>query len=139
MLTTNTGWRILAFAFLATLAVAGCGGSGPTSVSGVVKLDGAPLEGAGVTFTPIAGGEIGGSSGRTDAEGRYTLRTILKDKPGAAVGSHQVAISLYKENPNNQDQAGSELVPQRYNQKTELKFDVPAGGTDQANFDLKKK
>jgi hypothetical protein len=28
-------------------------------------------------------------------------------------------------------------VPQRYNTGTELTFDVPPSGTDQANFDLR--
>jgi hypothetical protein len=125
-------------AVVAALGVAGCGG-GPAAVSGVVTLDGQPLDGAVVTFTPTAADEVGGSSGKTDAQGRYTLRTVLGDKAGASVGKHKVAVSLYKENPKNPDQAGSERVPQRYNQKTELTFDVPAGGTDKANFDLKTK
>jgi hypothetical protein len=30
-------------------------------------------------------------------------------------------------------------VPEKYNQKTELVYDVPLGGTDEANFDLKSR
>ncbi|MBO0697846.1 MAG: carboxypeptidase regulatory-like domain-containing protein [Zavarzinella sp.] len=124
-------------ALAVVLAVAGCGGS-TGRVSGVVTLDGQPLEGATVSFSPVSAGEVGGSTGKTDAKGRYTLRTVLGDSPGAAVGKHKVTISLYRENPNNPDQAGKELVPPRYSDpaRTELTFDVPAGGTDKANFEL---
>jgi hypothetical protein len=129
--------------WLAALAVAaaavGCGGS-TGRVSGVVTLNGQPLEGATVTFSPASGdgGGVGGSTGKTDAQGRYTLRTVFGDKSGAAVGKHKVTISLYKENPTNPDQAGQELVPARYSDpaKSELTCDVPSGGIDKANFDL---
>jgi hypothetical protein len=82
---------------------------------------------------------VGGSTGKTDAQGRYTLHTVLKDKAGAAVGKHKVTISLYRENPNNPDQTGKELVPPRYSDpsRTELEFVVPSGGTDKADFELK--
>ena len=136
---TRTNPRLARVAALLAFAVAGCGGGNTANVSGVVTLDGKPLDGAAVTFTPTTGGDIGGSTARTDAQGRYTLRTVSGDKPGAALGNHRVAVSLSKENPKNQDLAVTDVVPARYNQKTELKFDVPAGGTDAANFDLKGK
>jgi len=121
------------------LAAVGCGGS-TGRVSGVVTLDGQPLEGATVTFTPAAGdgGGVGGSTGKTDAQGRYTLRTVVGDSPGAAAGKHRVSISLFKPNPNNPDQAGTDVVPARFSDpsKTELTFDVPSGGTDKADFRL---
>jgi len=121
------------------LAAVGCGGS-TGRVSGVVTLDGQPLEGATVSFTPASGdgGGVGGSTGKTDAQGRYSLRTVAGDSPGAAVGKHRVSISLFKPNPNNPDQAGTDVVPARFSDptKTELTFDVPSGGTDKADFRL---
>ena len=131
--------RVLAAGFVLA-AVAGCGSS-TASVSGVVTLDGKPLEGASVSFAPASGdgGGVGGSSGKTDAQGRYTLRTVVGDKSGAAVGKHKVTISLYKEDPKNPDGAGGkELVPAKYNVKSDLTFDIPSGGTDKADFALTK-
>lgn len=123
---------------LVLAAAAGCGASTAT-VSGAVTLDGKPLEGATVSFTPASGdgGGVGGSAGKTDAQGRFTLRTVVADKSGAAVGKHKVSISLYKEDPKNPDGAGGkELVPAKYNVKSDLTFDVPSGGTDKADFAL---
>lgn len=58
-----------------------------TTVSGVVTLDGSPLERAGLLFFPVAGNARTGHA-ITDASGRYaaTLAPI----------PHSVIISLYK-------------------------------------------
>src|SRR5262245_18021003 len=67
--------------------VAGCGG-GPklVPVSGRVMLNNQPLAGAYVTFAPVAvkGVEAAGpgSVGKTDADGRFTLR-VDPNQPGA--------------------------------------------------------
>jgi hypothetical protein len=135
-------WWAGSLAAVALLAAVGCGG-GTATVGGVVTLDGKPLEGAVVTFSPTGGdpnGGVGGSSGRTDAEGRYTLRTVIDDKPGAAVGKHRVVISKFGgTDPKNPEGGGKEMLPLKYSQNSELTFDVPAGGSDKANFDLKSK
>jgi hypothetical protein len=123
---------------LVLAAVAGCGGS-TASVSGVVTLDGKALEGASVSFTPAGGdpNKVGGSYGKTDAQGRYRLKTVVGDANGAVIGKHKVTISLYKENEKNPDGAGGkEIVPAKYNVKTDLTYDVPSGGTDKADFPL---
>lgn len=142
MTRTDAGrgrWWACGLAAVALLTAVGCGGGGTAAVGGVVTMNGKPVEGAVVTFNP-QGVEVSGSSGRTDAQGRYTLRTVLDDKSGAAVGKHRVAISQYKAgDPKNPESAGKETIPLRYNQNTELTFDVPAGGTDKADFDLKGK
>jgi len=116
------------------------GGSGRPElgdVSGVIKLDGAPLPGANVTFQPVAAegpeGEshISASVGTTDTEGRYAL-TYVQDVAGAAVGPHKVMINAALPN-------GRERIPMRYNADTELTFDVKSGSNDDADFDLKSK
>src|SRR5262249_34965527 len=86
---------------LALLALAlpavGCGG-GPkvAPVSGRVTLDGQPLAGASVNFQPLSDGNNlnpgPGSYGKTDADGRYSLRVVVDDRPGAFVGKHRVEI-----------------------------------------------
>jgi hypothetical protein len=127
-------------AALLAAAVAGCGGSSTADVSGTVTLDEKPLAGATVTFTPASTKDsgVGGSYGKTDADGRYRLKTVVGDKSGAAVGKHKVTISLTKENPANPEAAVQDVVPAKYNVKSDLTFDVPAGGTSQADFKLTK-
>jgi hypothetical protein len=129
----------LAFAFALFLAATGCGG-GLASVSGVVTLDGKPVEGATVSFTPATGdgGGVGGSYGKIDAQGTYSLRTVVGDRSGSVPGKHKVTISLSKSDATNPEGASKELIPTKYNTKSELTFDVPSSGTDKANFELKK-
>ena len=73
----------------------GCGQSGPSveHVQGVVTLDGAPLEGATVFFSP-KGPEGKGASGMTQSDGSFTLN-MQGAKPGAgtAVGDYSVTVS----------------------------------------------
>ena len=71
----------------------GCGGSDRPSIapaSGIVTLNGAPVDGASLTFVPTAGGRPG--SAITDAQGRYTIKTY-EDAPGAIVGEHKVTVT----------------------------------------------
>jgi hypothetical protein len=120
------------------LAVCGCGG-GPriVPVSGQVKLDGQPLPGALVTFRPDSKEIYPGppSSGETDADGRFTLRTA-DGHDGAVVGPHKVRISLpVKTSKAGPDAPSTNKLPAKYSgDNTVLTFTVPEGGTDAANF-----
>jgi hypothetical protein len=126
--------------------VVGCSSNAKVvPVSGTVTLDGKPLPNAHVAFQPVAEGASrnagSGSFGATDAAGHYTLNLADSGEPGVAVGKHRVEISL-KAASDDRDpklRPPSKTLPERYNRRTELEFDVPAGGTDQANFDLKSK
>lgn len=134
---------------LALAALLGCGPAAPriAKVSGRVTLDGKPLPKASVTFAPMAqkGHENPGptAQGLTDAEGRYAV-SVDAATPGAVVGTCRIYISTRLSDPTIDDRdAGGPIralpkdkVPQRYNTSTELTFDVPKGGTDQANFEL---
>ena len=75
MVTTQTrarrrsprAWRSVALSVV--LTAAGCGRPA-TVITGVVSLDGRPLQDAGLEFFPVSGkGRV--SFARTDAEGRY--------------------------------------------------------------------
>ena len=69
---------LLCFGLMITIA--GCGASNPptTPVTGQVKYDGEALEGATVTLTPEAGSaDTRTASGITDADGNFTLTTVL--------------------------------------------------------------
>lgn len=83
-------------AALALTCCLGCGGDGPAThpVSGVVTLDGTPVEGATVTFHP-AGSEGRSATGTTDASGKYELSTMARGD-GAMLGSYRVTIAKYE-------------------------------------------
>lgn len=124
--------------------LAGCGGDPykVAPISGTVTLNGKPLANASVTFAPVATGgtiEPGPSSaGTTDADGRFTLELIGKDGRGAVIGKHKVRISIREDaDPANDDPVKVQQLPMKYNAKTTLEFDVPADGTDKADFNLK--
>jgi hypothetical protein len=143
----------------AVVAAAGCGGDGPkyVPVSGVVKVDGQPYPNAVVSFQPVGGRENPnpgrGSSAVTDANGRYTL-LVDDGTTGAVVGKHKVRIQSKRDDPNafydpsvgNPDNAptptpkkGGRVDPipaDWYSDVGGKDFDVPPGGTDQANFDI---
>jgi hypothetical protein len=107
-----------------------------------VTLNGQPLNKAAIVFQPVAvGGNVNpgpGSGAFTDADGRYTLRLTGPDTPGAVVGKHKVRITLVPEtNPNDDKPRPMRQLPARYNRDTELELDVPSGGTQSADFNLK--
>lgn len=144
--------------FLPAVAVlGGCGGGSYTfaPVSGRVTLNGQPLADAYVEFQPAAPSRDAdpgpGSIGKTDQDGRYALHSQLDEgQRGAVVGKHKVRVSMGTEEPGAEDRdadptgprrkkSNAPFIPGKYNVQTELTFDVPAGGTDQANFDLKSR
>jgi hypothetical protein len=140
--------RLAALAALAVLLSAGCGGSDSykvARVSGRVTLDGKPLGNAAVMFQPVAAGnaEPGpGSGGFTDDDGRYTLKVVGKDTPGAIIGKHKVLImpSQKDDSAEDKNRAVSKAIPRKYsNKNTPLEFDVPSGGSTSADFELKSK
>ena len=66
---------------------------GPATVSGIVTLDGEPVEGARVTFIPIEpnpNGTLGRMSfGVCDADGRFTLSMEKGQSDGVVAGECQ--------------------------------------------------
>jgi hypothetical protein len=133
---------------LAVVFALGCGGSKPFApVSGKVMMDGKPLANATVTFAPVreAGSVEAGvpSAGKTDEKGEFSLQGT-NGKARAQVGMHVVTISVITEQagdtgderPANPVRGGPPLsnkVPPKYNEKSELKFEVKPGNNE-ANF-----
>jgi len=73
------------------VAATGCGGRGFSEVTGTVLVDGKPLQGAFVTFTPLEPDGVRGV-GATNAEGRY--RVIRPgSKVGAQMGVNRVSVT----------------------------------------------
>jgi hypothetical protein len=113
-------WRLAAA--LCVPLVLGCGhGDRPPlgTVHGTVTLDGKPLAGAGVLFQPVEPGRA--SAGVTDADGRYELVYIRRDK-GAKVGAHLVKITPAKRQPGQ-----SELATPRHPAQGPLHAEVKPG------------
>lgn len=127
---------------LALLAFVGCGGSGASDlpdlgkVTGVVTLDGAPLADATVSFQSKEAGRM--ASGKTDAQGRYTLY-LLNDIEGAPVGQNEVYITTAVPADDADPKSGKpERLPAKYNAKTTLSAEVEPG-KNEFNFDLQSK
>ncbi len=131
-----------------SLACLGCGDDGPKlgKVTGTVTMDGTPMTNVLVTFTPVEGGRS--SNGKTDDSGVYSL--TYSEGLGAAVGMHRVSVTTLKNADNIVDsemrsddpayaaQSGGaaqdysqanipEAIPEKYNRKTELQFEVESG------------
>ncbi|NBR06778.1 MAG: hypothetical protein EBT92_13535 [Planctomycetes bacterium] len=121
-------------------------------VSGVVTLDGKPYGLGVVSFQPIGTKDDPnpgrGSSAFTDANGKFSLKcdsTI----DGAIIGKHLVRImsrsegaTSIKPGTSSPDGAPSskkfaDPIPPEWNGESKVEFEVPAGGTDKANFDIK--
>lgn len=132
----------LALASLAFLT-AGCGEPYRVApVAGTVRLNGKPLANAYVHFAPIGSRDLEPgptSQGKTGPDGRYSLRLdVDPPKTGAVIHPSRVFITT-ADNQGQADAGGKripERVPRRYNLETTLTFEVPPGGTDQADFDL---
>ncbi len=133
--------NIIAAAFITSVmtGLAGCNTSefALAPVSGTVTVDGQPLKNGYIGFDPIAKeGSINAgrpSEAQTDEEGNFTLKTV-DDVPGAVVATHKVWI---KTKP--RTSLGPDKIPAKFNMNTELKYEVPSGGTSDANFDITTK
>jgi hypothetical protein len=75
------------------------------------------------------------SYGKTDAEGRFVLRTA-DGHDGAVVGPHKVRISAPLKAPGaGADAPAANKLPAKYSgENTVLTFTVPEGGTKEADF-----
>jgi hypothetical protein len=119
---------------------AGCSSENVARVSGRITIDGKPAANVLVQFQPLGSKENPnpgrGSYGTTDADGRYQLTLVGKDKQfGAFVGTHRVELRA----PNNADGSSSAKlkIPKEYNYESKLRFDVPKEGTTTADFDIR--
>lgn len=108
------------------LALGGCSRATTSApalvpVSGTVTLDGKPLVGAMVRFTPQQGTIGAEAFGTTDVDGRYSL-THRTEKPGAECGTYTVWFSkmaLRDGSPIPPDKTAADVeavehVPRRY-------------------------
>ena len=112
------------------LLLAGCSSGkdfGLVEGYGTITLDGQPLADARVVFEIRGMYGTSATRGRTDAEGKYSLK--LADRyNGTVKGKQTVRITLA-------DDRGEEPIPARYNTNSELTVEAVEGGAPY-DFDL---
>jgi hypothetical protein len=121
------------FVFLAAF-IAGCGGPTVCEVSGTISYDGQPIKQGGITFTPTDGKSP--TAGAVIKDGRYDCKL--------SPGEHKVVVNGTKDidrKPIDITESGTpvsnELLPAKYNQSTELKYEAQTGKHEK-NWDLAK-
>jgi hypothetical protein len=146
--------RFLSLLLVAAFGVvAGCSGAGDNkpreAVSGAVTLDGQALASGTITFNPTGAArdaEGMGGGGVTISNGRFSLGRDV----GLLPGSYNVAIYASDKPADRTKPAqvgnlksaelAKELIPAKYNSKSELKADIKkGGGNDALKFDLQSK
>jgi hypothetical protein len=139
---------IVAAAVLWVIAIAGCNktqGPPTVEVTGVVILNGTPVEGANVFFTPAQGSDDTrlASQATTNSDGKYQLQTHIgggKYKPGIVSGKYDVTVTkLDMSAIKNTMTPPKNLLPAKYaDPKTsQLKADVVDGKPNDIPIALK--
>lgn len=127
---SKIGYRRLNASMIAVICVTllgGCGGDPNIGdVSGKITLNGAPLEGAFVTFSPTRTEGVGSTTyGKTDSDGAYRM-VVSETKDGAYIGENLVRV---KTGDFKADGSGviEEVVPAIYNSESKLLVEVKSG------------
>jgi hypothetical protein len=124
--------------FALVLSLSGCGdGSNLAEVTGAVSIDGRPVDKGSITFIPADG--QGPTTGAEIVAGKYTSE--------APLGMSKVEIRvprvigkkrLYETADSPVQDIMEEVLPEKYNEKTELRLDAKPGRNEQ-NWDLQTK
>ena len=131
-------WKACIVGWLAMAVAAGCTGGGLVPVEGTVTLDQKPLAGVHVIFFPV-GADVNDPtmfSGLTDESGHYVMHSRGGGPEGVAPGNYRVALTTAVAGPTDTETTPlpPERVPAKYRNS---EFEVPEGGTTEADFDLK--
>jgi hypothetical protein len=134
--------------FAAVGLVVGCSGSGDElpreAVSGTVTFDGQLLDNGSISFTP-AGGSTGTPGGDQVKGGKFSIAR----ESGLVPGNYNVAIyspeRLTERTKPKQAGGGKpselpkQLIPAKYNSKSELTAEIKKGGGNDLTFTLQSK
>jgi hypothetical protein len=142
------GRRPAAAALLSALAIGGCAGDTSTPpdllprvpVAGTVTLDGAPLPEGMIQFSPTQESNATTAAGEI-RDGRFAIAKAQGPVPGkykVTISSHPPVKIQEGEQPGVAPKLKPETVPDRYNTKSTLETDVPAGGSEALSFKLEK-
>jgi hypothetical protein len=131
-----------AYQLIVVTFVSGCAGPYDSTVSGIVRLDGATVPRGTVAYHPTAGGPAGYA--RVDEDGSYTVKTGREE--GLPAGDYQVTV-VASEPPAAQESEGGgppppgrPITPPWYRSKdtSGLKFTVEPGDNE-INLELTTK
>ncbi|MDR1923615.1 MAG: Ig-like domain-containing protein [Planctomycetaceae bacterium] len=144
------------FFLSAVLVLCGCSPkatlSGLAPVQGVVTLDGNPVEGAIVSFSPLqSNGEMRAAAGQTDAQGKF-LMTTLSPQDGVTPGKFAVTVIKYEKygppplkviNESGEDvtppHPEKNVLPKKYETRetSDIQVTIPDSGDKNITIDLK--
>jgi len=115
---------------MVAVAVGGCAEDGPklANVTGTVTMNGKPLAGALVEFTPQFPGSP--SYGACDESGKYEL-VYSQTRKGAMIGAHTVRVSTL-----NKNMGQREVVPPEFNEDSRMTKEVEAGGDNVIDIEI---
>jgi hypothetical protein len=120
------------------LVATGCGARiKSVPVSGRVTLEDQPLANVAVNFSPLTGGQQDAFAtyGKTDQEGRFTLRLADNDQPGATAGKNRV--TFHESTGAAESDGAAPMTPLKLPPKARdgtMTYEVPAEGTANADF-----
>jgi hypothetical protein len=122
-------------------ACAGCnGGTDTQPVEGKVTLDGRPLEQVHLIFYPVEANPAKPTRfiGLTDAQGHFAMRGDEGKFDGMPAGKYRVTLTtaVAAAGADETTPLPPERVPAKHRNQ---EFEVPAGGTTEANFELKSR
>jgi hypothetical protein len=131
-------------ALAAVVVAPGCRDSNPQNrqaVSGMVTLDGKPLEQGMIVFQPQE--QQGTSGGAAVSKGKYSIPRLQ----GLAEGKYRVEIRASEKGAGMSDAPtpgmpkppGKELIPAEYNSKSDKTVTVTAKGPNEFKFDIMTK
>ena len=128
--------RTVAVFFVTAGLIAGCGGTPEGDVSGTVIYDGKPIEQGSISFIPADGN--GPSAGGGIKDGKYSASKVPVGMAKIKItGAKVTSKKKMYDDSSDWVTTSSEILPAKYNDKTELLYDVRPG-SQQKDFDLSK-
>jgi hypothetical protein len=135
---TGLARNVIALGVFGLLGAAGCSPADQGTVSGEVTLDGQPLKEGVIRFGPADGKSQPASAAIVN--GRFSA-TMAVGKKRVEISAPKVTgkkIKMYDSPESPRVDMVTELLPARYNVRSELTITVGAGG-QQERFELKSK
>jgi hypothetical protein len=127
--------RVASFSIALIVLLAGCSDNRTAEVTGMVTVDGKPVEKGSISFIPEDGNGVTG--GGEIKNGKYTATKV---SPGTAKVQIRVPIVVGKKKLYDTPDSPSrdlfeESLPKRFNDKTDLRYDVHPGRNEK-NWEL---
>ena len=119
------------------LALTGCGGGSPSTVSGTVTLDGTPVETGAVKFVLASGGKPTSAS---VSKGKFETK-LPPGRYKVALYATKAAGSIKQKSYDGKEfmlELTEEMIPEQYNSKSELTEEIKAG-ENTLTFNLQSK